>query len=200
MDSARHGHTRRCRSCGYLAALANPGVAVIDAHDPGLERCAALPCPGVALSAIKPCQPPRRWRWCCQAPTLLQRRGMGSAVAAAPSTSAALRELATARLADLVHLSVAQFHARSRGTDGSPRRRTGYRGLRLDAAVLPASERGGTQRRPRCAAGFTHRPAPWPYALLARARPGHRASCANAAEPPSHFGVSRQMSKPWPRA
>jgi hypothetical protein len=94
-----------------------------------------------------------------QAPTLLQRRGL-DLLWLQQQVQAALHESwPTARLADLVHLSVAQFHARFvELTDRT--RRTGC----AACVWMPpccSSNRGAHSKRPRCAAA-TRRPAPWP--------------------------------------
>jgi AraC-like DNA-binding protein len=138
---------------------ANPGAGDRCAHGPGLDKLRrfavppALRFPQSSLSAAA------QMALVLQAPTLLQRRGL-DLLWLQQQVQAALHESwPTARLADLVHLSVAQFHARFvELTDRTPQ--DWLRGLRLDAAVLQL-KRGAHLKRPPCAAA-TRRPAPWP--------------------------------------
>ena len=119
---------------GYLAAPQTQ-VLVIDAPmAEGLDKLRrfavppALRFPQSSLSAAA------QMALVLQAPTLLQRRGL-DLLRLQQQIQAALHESwPTARLAGLMHLSVAQFHARFvELTDRTPQ--DWLRGLRLDAAV-----------------------------------------------------------------
>lgn len=120
---------------GYLAAPQTQ-VLVIDAPmTQGLDKLRrfavppALRFPQSSLSAAA------QMALVLQAPTLLQRRGMDLLWLQRQVQAALHESWPTARLADLVHLSVAQFHARFvELTDRTPQ--DWLRGLRLDAAVL----------------------------------------------------------------
>ena len=120
---------------GYLAAPQTQ-VLVIDAPMiQGLDKLRrfavppALRFPQSSLSAAA------QMALVLQAPTLLQRRGMDLLWLQRQVQAALHESWPTARLADLVHLSVAQFHARFvELTDRTPQ--DWLRGLRLDAAVL----------------------------------------------------------------
>jgi len=119
---------------GYLAQPQTQ-VFVIDAPmAPGLDRLRRFAVPPPLRFPVSSLSAAAQMALVLQAPTLLQRRGLDLQWLEQRVQAALHESWPTARLAELMHLSVAQFHARFVELMGSTPQ-DWLRGLRLDAAT-----------------------------------------------------------------